>query len=120
MGKTIYGVNTDEQVTPIKVRDAIIRCFEEAHAEVLNAMRTYVHPKSEEEYEELKKLQVEALIRKYFGEIQADFENPKQEDLVKICDKLAEFAAHFRSQDIIKKHYDEIMKLINLIPKGKD
>lgn len=117
MGKIIYGVNTDEEVTPLKVRDAIILCFKEAHVEVLSAMRSYVHPKSEEEYEELKKLQVEALIKKYFEEIKADFKNPKTEDLVKICDKLAEFAANFRSEDIIKKHYNEIAELISSIQK---
>ena len=71
--------------------------------------------KSDDELKKMEKLDVELFVKKCFSDIGADFNNPKKEDLVKVCDKLAEFASHFRSQDIIKKHYNEIKQLIDKI-----
>ncbi len=111
-GRKIYGVDPSKKVTPVMVRDAIIRCFLRAHEAVLEEMKEYADFKSEGEMERLKKKSVEMLVRKFFEETGGDFENPTKDDLIRVCDKLAEFAANFRKPEIIKRHYGEIMKLI--------
>ncbi len=115
MKECIYGVDTSKKVTPIMVRDAIIDCFKQAHDEILQTMKEYYEFKSEKEFEELKHLNVKFLVESKFEEVGGDFENPSKRDLIKVIDKLAEYASHFRRPEIIKKHYDEIMKLIRLL-----
>lgn len=112
MIKKIYGVDPTKKVKPKMVRNAIIKCFFEAHKEVLDDV-SKIQNIDERELKEIKKLNVEALIRKFFKEIQADFDEPTKEDLIKICDKLADYASNFRKPQIITKHYKEIMTLIN-------
>ena len=109
----IYGVDPDKKVTPVMVRDAIIRCFVLAHRDVLEKMKEYGDVGSKQEFEKTKKLDVEILIKKMFSEVGGDFDNPTRESIVKVCDKLAEFSKSFRRPEIIKRHYGEIMKLIN-------
>lgn len=95
------------------VRDAIIRCFIEAHSEVLNMMKEYHKFGSEKEFEQMKEIDVKLLVELKFKEAGADFNNPKKEDFIAVLDKLADFAVNFRKPEIIKKHRDEIMELIN-------
>ena len=59
MEKRIYGVDISKKVAPIMARDAIIRCFIAAHKEVLDNMKDYSSFKSKEEFEMIKKLNVE-------------------------------------------------------------
>ncbi len=113
MTKKIYGVDPTKDITAVQARDAIIRCFVSAHCENLENIKEYGDEISKEHFEKLKKINVESLIKKYFKEIEGNYKNPSKEDLIKICDKLAEFASNFREQKIIKKHYQEIMQLIN-------
>lgn len=112
MGKKIYGVDVSKKVTPLMVRDAIIKCFISAHKEVLDNMKEYGSFKSRDEFERIKKLNVEYLIRALFSEDGKDFENPTKEDLIQVVSKLAEIAVQFRSPEIVKRHYNEIKQLI--------
>ena len=112
----IYGVDLSKKVTPIMVRDAIIRCFVKAHSDVLDDMREYGEFKTEEEFEKMKNLQVKYLIETMFEDIGGDFNNPTKEQLSKIVIKLKEYAAaSLRKPEVIEKHASEIKRLIEKI-----
>jgi len=111
----IYGVDTKKKVTPIMVRDAIIRCFSEAHKEVLKLMEECSKGMSEKDIERMKAIEIELIVKRCFDETGGDFNNPTKESLMKAIGKLAEFAAEFRQPEIIKKHYNEIKTLIDLL-----
>ena len=113
MKNCVYGVDLSEKITPLQVRDAIINCFTIAHSDVLEQMKECHEFKSEEEYEEMKKIDVKFLIKSKFEKVRGNFNNPTKEDLVKVIDELKEFASNFRKPEIIGKHYEEIMQLIN-------
>ncbi len=115
MAQKKYGVDTTKKVTPIKVRDAIIECFTKAHEKELNEMKKFSEFKSKEEFEKLKMLNVELMVKNIFTKIEADYDNPTKENLVQVCDELAKFAKHFRDPGIIIKHYNEIQELIDKI-----
>ena len=46
----IYGVDLNEKITPVMVRDAIIRCFINAHNFAFNQMRKMDFTMSDEEF----------------------------------------------------------------------
>ncbi len=109
----IYGVDTEDEITPEKVRDAIIECFYNAHQEVLKDM--YVisgEDKKTEEPNEIGRKYIEETIINYFIKVGGDFNKPTKEDILKVLEELKEFAKGFRSPEIIKKHYGEIMQLV--------
>jgi len=108
----IYGVETSKKVTPLMVRDAIIRCFKKAHEEVLNEMNKNREFKSSEELDNFEKIQVDLIVRSVFDDIGADFENPTKMEIIKVLAGLAKFATKFRKPEIIKKHYNQIMQLV--------
>ena len=106
----IYNVDISKDVTPIMVRDAIIKCFTQAQQEVTESMKVI----SGLESEEAKKISVDSLIENAFEEAGGDFNNPTKESLIKVIMKLKGFAADaFRNPEIIEKHAGEIMQLIN-------
>ena len=113
MGQKIYCLDVDEQITPLKVRDATIECFIQAHAEILEAMKEYHEFSSEIEFEKMKRLDVKLMVQSKFSELKADFNNPTKKDLLAVIDRLADYSANFRKPEIIKKHYDEIKLLID-------
>lgn len=113
MSKKIRACDPSEEITPITVRDTIIQCFTDAHTEILEMMKEYHEFKSEEEFEEMKKMDVKILIQAKFKEIDADFDNPTKDDLLAVISKLADFATSFRKPGIIERHYKEMMALIN-------
>lgn len=114
----IYGVDTDKPFTPVDVREAIIGCFIEAHGEVLEQdLGSLVEEVGKEEFEKMKEINIRQLVRNFFEATYGDFENPTKEALIAVCDKLADFAKSFRQPEIIKKHYGEIMQLVNKLEK---
>jgi len=115
MNKEIYGVDLSKKITPVMVRDAIIVCFKQAHKEILDLMDEYAEWKSKEERETFRDLEIKMIIINAFKDASVNFNNPAKEDLVKVIDGLAKFASMFRKPEIIRKHYNEIMKLINKI-----
>lgn len=109
----IYGVDITKDVTPKMVRDAIIQCFFEAHCNVLELAReTFGHP-PEEIFEEMKKSHVKELVQDIFIKIGGDFNKPTKENLLKVLENLKGFASIYRKPNVIKKHVNEIMLLIN-------
>lgn len=113
MCEKIYGVDLTQNITPIMARDAIIECFAKAHSEILKMMLEYHQFNSEEEFEKMKIIDIKFLIKSLFREINADFDNPTKKDLIILAEKLALHAQKFRSPEIIKKHHDEIKKIID-------
>jgi hypothetical protein len=112
MGEKIYGVDLSKKVTPAMVRDAIIKCFSEAHQEALDELNKEKGFDSESEKESFKNIQISLIVKYTFDDVNADFDNPKKEDIVKVVEELAKFSSKFRKPEIIKKHYNEIMKLV--------
>ena len=109
----IYGVDVTKNVTPVMVRNAIIQCFYEAHSNVLElAKDTFGHP-PERKFEEMKKSHVKDLVEDIFDKIRGDFYKPTKDNLLKIIENLKEFAAIYRNPEVIDKHVNEIMQLIN-------
>ena len=109
----IYGVDVTKNVTPVMVRNAIIQCFYEAHSNVLElAKDTFGHP-PERKFEEMKKSHVKDLVEDIFDKIGGDFYKPTKDNLLKILENLKEFAAIYRNPEIIDKHVNEIIQLIN-------
>ena len=113
MAKTIYGIDTSKIITPAMVRDAIIDLFIIENREIFEQMKELHKFKSQQEYEEMKRLEVKILVKSKFDSIGADFNKPKKEDLIKVYERLSEYATHFWRPGKVKEHYKEIMKLIN-------
>jgi hypothetical protein len=109
----IYGVDVTKNVTPVMVRDAIIKCFYEAHCNVLDLAReTFGHP-PKQKFEKMKKSHIKELVQDIFHKIGGDFNKPTKDNLLKVLQNLKKFATIYRKPDVIKKHVSEIMLLIN-------
>lgn len=102
----IYGVDTEKEVTPDSVRNAIITCFCVAHSEQTGL--------NEVNLEETKRYCTE-IVRKAFIETKGDFGHPTKEALISTLPWLAQFSKSFRDQTIINAHMIEIQHLISLI-----
>ena len=110
---SIYGVNIDKKITPEIVRDAIIQCFYEAEKEVLDTLFSSTDFESIEEKEQKKFRHVKIFIEKMFKDVNGDFDHPNKESLIDVIDRCAEYARTIRDHETIKKHYSEIMILID-------
>lgn len=109
-------MDTSKAITPLIVKDAIFKCFLEAHKEVLDMMKEYHQFESEEEFVKLKELDIEMLLKEKMRKSGGNYENPSKEDITNLCSELANFAKKFRNPKIIEKHYKEIMKLVEKLP----
>ncbi len=112
--RIIYGVNPDKKVTPVIVRDAIIKCFKEAEKEILEVMRKSTDMKKSS-YEKNSQFFIEHFIEERFRKIGADFNRPKKEDLKKVANELKRYALKIRDPKIVNQNHKEIMTLINKI-----
>ena len=109
----IYGVNTEKHISPSDVRDAIVECFTQAHKEQLDELKEYSHNNiSDKEFEEMKRINVRQLVRNMMKNSGGDYDRPTKETIKKAIEKLKEFAGNFRNQEIIEKHYKDILVLI--------
>ena len=109
----LYGVNTEGEITPEKVRDAIIECFYDAHQEILKDMYVLLdEDQKAEKPNDIGREYIKETVINYFIKVGGDFTKPTKEDILKVLDELKEFAKGFRSPEIIKKHYGEIMQLV--------
>lgn len=111
MTKMIYGVDADAELTPIQVRDALVACFKEAHCDILDETfgSKTLRP---EESESLKKMDVELLIQEFFRKVEGDYDHPTKETILAVMGELKKFAAQFRAEEVISKHYGEMLLLI--------
>lgn len=104
MAQKIYGVDPGKEITAIMARDAIIECFYQAHC---------LESRAGGENEEFDRAYCRTVVERAFRDAGGDFNRPDKKSIVGAMDYLAEFSRSFRSQEIIKKHYNEIMALVN-------
>lgn len=110
----IYGIDPNKPFTAVQVRNAIVDCFTKAHKEILDRdLGDLADKMSDKELKQLEELNVRQMIQVYFKDVGGDFDNPTKKSIIDVCDKLADFASYFRGQDTIKKHYGEIMQLVD-------
>jgi len=106
----IYGVDLSGKITPVQVRDAIIKCFSQVQEELMNYMKETTDFKPEK----IEKMYVDFIIEKAFADVGGEFKNPTKETLVQVVMKLKKYAADvFRDSKIIEKHAGEIKQLID-------
>ncbi len=112
MSECHYGVDRSKPITGVVVRDAIIKCFLDAHQAALEDFAEYAGEMEEQELEKMKQIHVESMIKKTFDDIGGNFDSPTKEELRKVVMKLKDFAANFRDTSLVEKHATEIMSLI--------
>ena len=100
----IYGIDFSDSVTPMKIRDAIVKCFYQAHC-----TETGINPGDQEANQEYCKSTVENIFRQN-GD---DFDNPDKESLMRAIVGLADFSKNFRPDEIVEEHYGNIKNLID-------
>jgi hypothetical protein len=99
----VYNIDTDKEVTPVMVRDAVVRCFFEAHCADAGLETTD---------ENINKSYCLAEVRKAFVDDGMDFDQPTKAGIMKAMQGLIEFSKNFRDQSIIKKHQEQMMLLV--------
>lgn len=112
----IYGIDTEKPVHPKDVRDAMVECFTQAHASALEDFGQDSSSMSPEELNNIQQISVRQLIRHYFETTNGDFDQPTRDSILNVMEKLKDFAANFRDQTTIQKHYQEITSLVALLP----
>lgn len=100
MGSILYGVDLDSAVTPLIVRDAMIKCFYEAHCQDAG-----FESGTPEGY-------CDEIVKKSFEDSGDDFGNPTKDSLLRAVEGLVKFSKNFRDPKIIEKHRDQILQLI--------
>lgn len=100
----IYGVDIDKPVTEIIVRDAIVRCFGQAHC-----------PYEEQGPERSEEMYAKPIVEKAFADSGGDFEHPTKESIKNAIKSLMEFAGNFTDASVIKQHAEEIHQLLEKI-----
>lgn len=98
----------DSQVTPEFVRDELLRCFESANREFYRIL-------DEEVTDEALRQQVREFVTGVFQQCGASFEDPTRSDLetaIAQCKTNAESMMGDAGADVIRHHYDEMMKLV--------
>lgn len=114
MAPVIYGVDTEKSFTAGDVRDAIVRCFTDAHSNIIEeSMLSSGLEMKAAEVTSLKELDVVLLIEKLFKKVGGDFEHPTKAVLLAVMDELKSFSTNFRDQDTIAQHYQEIKILVD-------
>jgi hypothetical protein len=109
---SIYGVSPEDVIDPIIVRDAMQKCFFNADKEVIKKLFHKSDFQSNKDIE-IGKKHVEIVIKKMFNDVNGDFDNPTKESLTDVVNKCKEYAGLFRDKEMIEKHANEIMTLIN-------
>ena len=97
----LYGVDPAGEVTPMMVRDAMVTCFYEAHCDDAGFS------------EKMPVGYCEELVRKAFKDTGGDYEQPTKEAIMLALGGLAEFSSNFRTNDVIQKHYNQMLTLAN-------
>ncbi len=89
---------------PLMVRDAIVECFRQAHCH-----DSGINP----DEKEVNRIYCREIVEKAFTDAGGDFQKPNKKSILGALENLKQFAKSFRDPSIIKKHYNEIMQLVN-------
>ncbi len=101
-----------ERVNPVLVRDELLRCFESANREFLRLLNQQVP-------DEALKTQVQQFVSAVFTKCGASYDNPTKQGIVTAiseCKNNAEAMMGLQGADIIRHHYEEMMKLVEKLP----
>jgi hypothetical protein len=101
-----------EKVTPSLVRDELLKCFESANREFSRILDQPVGD------EQLKK-QVRQFVESVFSRCGVSFENPTKAGIltaIEECRKNAEAMMGPSGSEIIREHYEEMMRLLEKLP----
>jgi len=109
----IYGLDPNGSFTTIDVRDAIIRCFFQAHNKEIEKIFKDLCFQDEQQSKEFKQQHTELLIRTFFNDVNADFDHPTKQSLIDVVNKCKQFAQSFRDQTIIEENAALIQTLID-------
>ena len=99
----------DGRVTPQLVREKLLTCFESANREFARLLNQPVT-------DEALKEQVRYFVESVFSKCGASYTNPTKEGILTAmseCRNNAEKMMGPQGTDIIRHHYDEMMKLVN-------
>ena len=98
----------DEKVTPVFVRDELLKCFESANGEFADLMH---QPITDEQL----KQQVKGFVEGVFSQCGVSYVSPTKEGIltaISQCRANAEKMIGTRGEAIIDHHYSEMMKLV--------
>jgi hypothetical protein len=104
-----------DKVTPILVRDELLKCFEDANKEFMNVLNQPTNDAA-------LKAQGKQFVSGTFQSCGASFDQPTKEGIVTAiaqCKTNAEAMMGQKGADIIREHYAEMMKLVNKLPASK-
>jgi hypothetical protein len=104
-----------ERVTGEFVRDELLRCFESANKEFLTVLNQPVA-------DEVLKGQVKQFVEGVFQNCGVSYTNPTKTGILTAitqCKSNAEKMMGPQGADIIRHHYDEMMKLVSRLPADK-
>lgn len=104
----IYGIDTDQPVRAEDVRDVVVHCFYEAHCTDASLSDT-------NDGEGMSRTYCQQIVEKAFDETDGDYSHPDKESLIRVLDYLAKFSKEFRGEAEIKKHYHDVMQLIDAL-----
>ncbi len=99
----------NEEVTPVFVRDELLKCFESANGEFAKILH---QPVTDEQL----KQQVKSFVEGVFSQCGVSYVSPTKEGIVTAiseCKRNAEQMMGPRGAEIIEHHYDEMMKLVD-------
>lgn len=100
------------KVTPQLVRDELLLCFESANKEFAKILNQPVE-------DNVLKEQVKQFVTSVFSKCGVNFENPTKQGIIiaiEECKRNAEKMMGPKGSEIIKHHYEEMMKLVNKLP----
>jgi hypothetical protein len=103
------------KVTPTLVRDELLKCFESANKEFMQVLNQPTNDAA-------LKAQVRQFVSGSFQSCGASFDQPTKDGIVSAigqCKANAEAMMGQKGTDIIRHHYDEMMKLVNKLPPSK-
>lgn len=106
MADTLYGLDPNQPLTPLAVRDALSECFYQAHCEDSELG----------DNEQISRSYCTSLVHKMFIDNGLNYDHPTKTDLTEAVNALKIFSQHFRSPEVIAKHASEITTLINQLP----
>jgi len=99
----------DEKVTPMFVRDELLKCFESANGEFAKMLH---QPVTEDQLRQ----QVKTFVEGVFSQCGVSYVSPTKEGIVTAiaeCKRNAEQMMGSRGTEVIDHHYAEMMKLVN-------